>query len=44
MLGEVAEQRARRLAFVMAQHERVGARSWVRGLELGVVRMVLEYL
>ncbi|KAJ1474297.1 hypothetical protein T484DRAFT_1832942 [Baffinella frigidus] len=37
-----AVRRAQCVAFAMGQHERLGAGSRVRGLEPGVVRMVLE--
>jgi hypothetical protein len=34
--------KAKCVAFAMGQHARQGAGSWVRGLEVGVVQMVLE--
>ena len=44
ILQAVAEKaiRARRVAFAMGYHERLGAGSWVRGLDAAVVRMVLD--
>lgn len=36
-----ALRRAKREAFAMGQMERLGAGSWVRGLDDGVVRMIL---
>jgi len=37
-----AEETRRALAFTMGQHARLGAGSWVRALDAGVVQMVLE--
>ena len=42
MLKAALLRRAQCEAFAMGQQERLGAESWVRGLDVGVVRMVLE--
>ena len=44
LLEGVATRRVRGVAFAMGQHERLGAGSWVGGLDPGVVRMVLEHV
>jgi len=42
ILKEVAERRARSVAFAMGQDERLGALSLVRALDPGVLRMILD--
>jgi len=44
ILKAEAGRRAKSEAFAMGQHERLGVGSWVRGLDVGVVRMVLEHV
>jgi Ankyrin repeats (3 copies) len=48
LLAEPARREALRVAaceaFAMGHQERLGASSWVRGLDAGVIRMVLENL
>jgi len=44
ILKAEAGRRAKSEAFAMGQHERLGMGSWVRGLDVGVVRMVLEHV
>jgi len=44
MLKAEALRRAQCEAFAMGQLERLGAGSMVRGLDPGVVRMVLEHV
>ena len=40
--AEAARRVERHTAFAMGQLERLGAQSWVQGLDADVVRMVLE--
>jgi len=48
LMAEPARREAVRtskcVAFAMGHHERLGAGTWVRGLDPGVVRMVLEHV
>ena len=44
MLQAEPVRRAKREAFAMGLHQRLGAGSRARGLEEGVVRMVLEHV